>query len=512
MHALWGEILAEALDQRSPLLLVAAFVVVPLMRYAAPEERSRRSGIFLLVAAHLVLVPVAGALRAGPHPGYAQVHAVTLALGACLAVFLGGALLFMVALPRLRLDPPRILQDVMISVAVLVGLLWVASSQGLDVSGVVATSAVATVVIGFALQDTLGNIFAGLALQLDDSFDIGDWIQVGDKSGLVTELRWRYTAIETRNWETLVVPNSVLTKQQVLVLGRRKGQPLQWRRWVYFNVDFRHQPSDVIEAVVGALRAAPIERVATQPEPDCLLMEYKESYCRFAVRYWLNDLRYDDPTDSVVRTRIYFALARANISMSIPAASVFLTKESMGRREKKQKQADDKRVALLRRVELLRELPDPDLAEIAASMRYAPFTRGEVMTRQGARANWLYVVVEGEAEVRIRSDAGHEHAVSTLTDGSIFGELSLLTDEPRPATVVALTDVECFRLDRAAFQTLLSRRPELAEKMAQTLAQRHTQIMSAKEDLARQAPAPLDHTTRDFLAKIRDLFGLDDGR
>ena len=153
MHALWGEILAEALDQRSPLLLVAAFVVVPLMRYAAPEERSRRSGIFLLVAAHLVLVPLAGPLRAGPHPGYAQVHAVTLALGACLAVFLGGALLFMVALPRLRLDPPRILQDVMISVAALVGLLWVASSQGLDVSGVVAIARSAAASISATVEN-----------------------------------------------------------------------------------------------------------------------------------------------------------------------------------------------------------------------------------------------------------------------------------------------------------------------------------------------------------------------
>jgi small-conductance mechanosensitive channel/CRP-like cAMP-binding protein len=511
MHAVWGEILAEALDQRSFILLPAALVLVPLMRRAAPGERSRRAGIFLLVIAHLILVPLSGALRAGPQPGYVTLHGVTQALGMCLAVFLVGALLFMILLPRLRLDPPRILQDVMISVALLLGLLWVASNQGLDISGVLATSAVVTVVVGFALQDTLGNIFAGLALQMDDSFDIGDWIQVGDKSGLVTELRWRYTAIETRNWETLVVPNAVLTKQQVLVLGRRKGQPLQWRRWVYFNVDFRHQPSDVIEAVVGALRAAPIERVATQPEPDCLLMEYKESYGRFAVRYWLTDLRYDDPTDSVVRTRIYFALARANISMSIPAASVFLTKESMGRREKKQKQADDKRVALLRGVELLQELPEAELAELAASMRYAPFTRGEVMTRQGARANWLYVIVEGQAEVRITTPTGLEQVVSRLTDGNIFGELSLLTDEPRPATVVALTDVECFRLERAVFQTLLSRRPELAERMADTLAERHARILAAKAELERMPAKPLAHTSRDFLTKIRDLFGLEDG-
>lgn len=508
MDAFWAGVWAEALDQRSFVLLPAALLIVPLMRRAAPEERSRRAGLFFMVAAHLILVPLAGALRSTGSTGYAEVRVISLALGACLAVLLGGALLFMILLPRLRLEPPRILQDVIITVAVLVGLIWVASSQGLDVSGVVATSAVATVVVGFALQDTLGNIFAGLALQIDDSFAIGDWIQVGDKSGIVTEIRWRYTAIETRNWETLVMPNAVLTKQQVLVLGRRRGQPEQWRRWIYFNVDFRFQPSDVIDAVVAALRSAPIKNVAANPPPDCLLMDYKESYGRFAARYWLTDLAVDDPTDSVVRTRIYFALARANISMSIPAASVFLTKESMQRREKKQRQSDDKRVALLRGIELLRELPDSDLVEIAASLKDTPFTKGEIMTRQGATANWLYIIVEGQAEVRIRTDSGLERAVSTLSNGNIFGELSLLTGEPRPATVIALGDVECMRLDRAAFQALLSRRPELAEKMAKTLAERHTQILAAKEDLNRQPPPAIEHTTLDFLTKIRDLFGL----
>ncbi len=94
----------------------------------------------------------------------------------------------------------------------------------------------------------------GLALQLDNSIEAGDWVKVGDLAGKVLEIRWRYTAVETRNWETVLVPNSVMMKNQVLVLGRRKGQPTQLRRWVYFNVDYRFQPSDVIEAVTRGAR------------------------------------------------------------------------------------------------------------------------------------------------------------------------------------------------------------------------------------------------------------------
>src|SRR5690606_10443581 len=112
-----------------------------------------------------------------------------------------------------------------------------------------ATSAVLTAVIGLSLQDTLGNLLGGLALQLDSSIQVGDWVKLGDVSGRVSEIRWRYTAIETRNWETVVVPNSIVMRSQVTVLGRRRGSPLQWRRWVHFQVDFRTPPNDVIHII-----------------------------------------------------------------------------------------------------------------------------------------------------------------------------------------------------------------------------------------------------------------------
>src|SRR6185436_9461244 len=141
---------------------------------------------------------------------------------------------------------PRILQDVLVASSALVAVFMLASRAGLNLSGLIATSAVLTAVIGLAFQDTLGNLVGGLAIQLDDSVRLDDWIKVGDIVGRVSEIRWRYTAIETRNWETVVLPNSVLVKNQVMVLGRRKGEPVQLRRWIYFNVDFRYPPSEVL--------------------------------------------------------------------------------------------------------------------------------------------------------------------------------------------------------------------------------------------------------------------------
>ena len=171
-----------------------------------------------------------------------------------------------------------------------------------------------TAVIGLAFQDTLGNVVGGLALQLDNSIRVGDWVKLGDINGRVTEIRWRYTAIETRNWETVIIPNSQIVKGQVSVLGRRIGSRSNGGAGSTSTSTFATMPSDVIDTVVSALRGEAIEKSPPIPPPDCMLIDLHESYCRYAVRYWLKDLAVDDPTDGVVRTRIYFALRRVSES------------------------------------------------------------------------------------------------------------------------------------------------------------------------------------------------------
>src|SRR5262249_61255955 len=131
---------------------------------------------------------------------------------------------------------------------------------------------------------------------------VGDWGRAGVLRGAVAGIRGRYPAIETRNWETVITPNGMLMKGQVVVEGRRDGQPMQLRRWVWFNVDFRFEPNDVIRAVNEALVAAPIERVAATPAAHCILMELHESYGRYAVRYWLAALAAGAPPHSRLPT------------------------------------------------------------------------------------------------------------------------------------------------------------------------------------------------------------------
>src|SRR6185295_15493999 len=140
-----------------------------------------------------------------------------------------------------------------------------------------------------------------------------------------------------RDWDTLIVPNSQLVGQTIKVLGRRVGQPVQHRMWLYFNVDFRFAPSEVIRIVDDALAGAPIEGVAAEPKAHAICFDFardgRDSFCYYAVRYWLTDLARDDPTSSRVRERIHAALRRAEVPLAIPATAVFLSKDDPERLE-----------------------------------------------------------------------------------------------------------------------------------------------------------------------------------
>lgn len=506
---IWSGILTELREDKTAELVAVATVLVIVTRALAAAHRERLRSALVLIGMYVVLVPVAAVLQATGSTLYKETRLVALVLATFALIQIFGTLVFAATLPRLRVTVPRILQDVLVAGASLVSVFMLGSRAGLNLSGLIATSAVLTAVIGLAFQDTLGNVVGGLAVQLDDSVSVGDWIKVGDITGRVTEIRWRYTAIETRNWETVIVPNSLLVKGQVTVLGRRAGQPPYLRRWVYFNVDFRFPPSDVTRVVIEALRGVVIERVATDPKPDCILMDLNESYGRYAVRYWLTDLAVDDPTDAVIRTRVYFALRRAGIPLSMPAHAVFLTEDSTERKQDKSRAESDRRLRAIAGVELFSNLSDVERLHLADHLRYAPFAPGETMTRQGAEAHWLYMVVEGEVSIRVAADGG-EREVARLRAGDFFGEMSLLTGERRRATVVALTPVECYRLDKAAFQELLVARPEVTEHIADVLAKRRTELNAIEEDLDHEAARERMRITRtDLVGKIRSFFSLD---
>jgi small-conductance mechanosensitive channel/CRP-like cAMP-binding protein len=402
---------------------------------------------------------------------------------------------------------PRILIDLITAFGVLVVFIVVGKRAGFSVAGLITTSAVLTAVIGFSLQDTLGNVMGGLSVQLDKSLKVGDWISLGtgQPAGKVSEIRWRYTAIETRNWDTVIIPNGALVKSQITILGRRAGAPVQTRRQVDFFVDFRTPPTEVITAVEGTLRKQPVPRMASDPPPHVLFMGIRDSYAHYCVRYWLLDLAVDDPPDSATRVRIWYALRRAQIPMSIPASTVFLTHDTPEREARKEQTELERRSAALATVDLFRGLDAEVRETLANQLVFTPFAAGEAITREGDHDDDLFMILEGEAIVRIGSGV-EEHEVARLAAGQFFGEMSLMTGEARTASVIAATDLVCYRIDKPAVQAVLRQTPTIAEHIAEVLVHRRTALSAARDEHEDAKRSQVETAKQDLLGRIRGFF------
>jgi small-conductance mechanosensitive channel/CRP-like cAMP-binding protein len=439
----------------------------------------------------------------------ATVHSVFRIVSAVALIRIGGFAAFRLLLPFIGRSSPRIVEDVVIVVVYVIYGFTQLRAAGVDLSSIVTTSAILTAVIAFAMQDTLGNLLGGLALQADNSVQVGDWVQLDTLVGRVRDIRWRSTLIETRNWETVVIPNSQLMKSRFAILGRREGSPLQWRRILNFMVDPGVPPARVIALVNEEMREVAIPNVASRPLPSCVLARFDEGNLCYQLRYFLTNLVEDDFTDSMVRVHLFASLQRAGIRIADPQRTIHAITRDEAHAETVRKRELTRRIEILRGIDLFSGLSDDDKDEIAERLQYAPFARGDVITKQGATAHWLYIIAFGEADVLYEPPGGSPRQVGSLHAGQFFGEMALFAGDVRHATVIAKTDVECYRLDRASVQGLLLSRPQIAEHVSRVVGSRRSAIDQAQEDFAAAANSTPAERQVDLLARIRRFFGLE---
>lgn len=506
---LLAPLLGTGVHVHLPAVVLAWMLVLRLPR-PQHEGLGGSLALYALGLAGLLVAGILLALGAGPGGSIREFGVLVLGLS---GIRLGGIVLFRVVLPALRLRPPRMVEDLATFAGYVVWAMVRLSQVGLDLGSIVTTSAVITAIVAFSLQETLGNIFGGATLQLENSIHIGDWIRIDDVTGRVVDIRWRSTVVETRNWETVVIPNSALMKERFTILGRRIGEPLQWRRWIRFSASFEVAPRRVIQAVEDALRRARIPGVAAEPPPNCVLMNLDGSTVEYAVRYWLTDIAADDPTDSAVRERLFAAFRRAGLDFAFDEQVVHVVQSGEAEAERGRRRDLERRIGVLRRIELFAGFTDAEREAIAAHLVHAPFLAGETLTRQGDVAHWLYLVVSGDAEVVFDAGNGQRRSLGTIrggAPGAFFGEMGMLTGAPRTASVVALTDVECYRLDKEGFEQTLKARPAIAEEISALMAQRKADLASAQEALGEAARQQLlDESRGELLGLIRRFFSLE---
>ncbi len=496
-------------DSEVPFLLVVALAITVILLRVRRAERSVYLNTLSLFMLGVVGQGLAVALVAFDLEGAGgTVRSIFRIVTAIALIRLCGFAAFRLLLPAIGRQPPRIVEDLAIVVAYVAYGFVQLRGAGVDLSSIVTTSAILTAVLAFAMQDTLGNVLAGIAIQLDHSVQVGDWVKVGTLEGRVRDIRWRSALIETRNWETLVVPNSQLMKSSVAILGRRENAPLQLRRPLELLVDPGVPPARVITTIEDEMREVGIPNVARFPAPSCVLAGFEEGNLRYELRYFLTDLLEDQFTDSMVRVHLFASLQRAGIRIAEPQRTVHGVARDEAHAASVRQRELGRRLELLRGVDLFAGLKEEELEEIAERLQYAPFARGDVITKQGDSAHWLYIVAFGEVEAVYESAAGGAKAVGVLHAGQFFGEMGLFAGEQRQATVIAKTDVECYRLDRASVQGLLLSRPNIAEHVSKVVGSRRSQLQQTREDLAAMERVADAEVNVDLLSRIRRFFGL----
>jgi small-conductance mechanosensitive channel/CRP-like cAMP-binding protein len=368
---------------------------------------------------------------------------------------------------------------------------------GVNVTGIFATSAVATAVIGLSLQDMLSNIAGGIALELEGGINVGDFIKCAEASGWVRHVRLRHTAIDTPDGDRIILPNSFLTRSSVTVLPKSR------RHFIPFSMPYARNPQDLMDTVAAALRGSEISGVATEPRPRCIVQEMAPGHIRYAAVVWMLEPGHETYVISAVLNRIYFSLQRAGI----PATEITHLLEM--------KQATDGSAANANPVDVLKNTPifrlldEPGLFELGAQLHHLSFAPGERIIRQSEEGESMYFVTAGEVSITFAGADKLEREVAVMGPGDFFGEASLLTGERRNASAVAMSRVDCYRLEKEGLQKVLNRHQELAEDMSVVMALRQMELAVVRDRLDREtALSRQAEDQKQLLARIRRFFGL----
>ncbi len=366
----------------------------------------------------------------------------------------------------------------------------------IDVTALLAIPAVITVVIGWALQETLGNIFSGLTLQISQPFQPGDWVRSGDKVGRVQGVGWRATTILTRANERVEIPNAQLAKDVLFNYGNHAVADE-----ISLGISYGEPPNRVREVILGVLHDTP--DILHHPSPEVLAWEYGDSAIRYRLKYWLADYGLTEQVHDRVISSLWYALRRNGIEIPFPVRTLKLSRERRVADEEVQRELAGE----LRGVDFLHELNDDEMRILSVAARVRHFGAGELLMRQGDLGDSLYIIRRGVVDVSAGGADGRPVHLNELRRPAFFGEMGLMTGEPRNATIRARTDVEVIEMPREGFVELFKAHPEAAAQMSEVIAAR----MSQRRELL-EAGQAVDGGTRGrsrwLLDKMRAIFDI----
>jgi small-conductance mechanosensitive channel/CRP-like cAMP-binding protein len=486
--------------------LVAVYLCFTLaQRFLARRNVFRAIELPLNLLALVLLVLLFGGAFLDQVPGYVgqAVRAAAVFLGVTIGLKVFD-LLFFDRLTRWRNKPPvpLVLRDIARLVLALLALVLIVRvffpQVNLNVFAV--SSLVIGYIVGNATQDTLGNLFAGLALNAERPFQIGDWVTVGGHTGVLVDTTWRATRLRTKTEDYIIIPNSAIAKESILNYSRPTtihGCVVQ------VGVSYDTPPNKARAVILDVLKEAP--SVCKEPAPTVWLVGYGDFSVNFTIKFFIDDYARLDQIQSGVMDRLWYAFRREGISIPYPIRDV--RHRNALADEQGQRAAGHRTIRqLLSSVELFASLSPEELERLATTARMHLYAAGESLCRQGEPGDSFYIIREGKVVIQVHSAEGHTVTAARLADGAFFGEMSLLTGEPRSGTVTAETDVEVLQVSKQDFAGLLKANSELAGKLAAELEKRLQDRRTAMSAKVSREAAPEARSV--LVSRIRQFFGL----
>jgi small-conductance mechanosensitive channel/CRP-like cAMP-binding protein len=388
---------------------------------------------------------------------------------------------------------PSIVQDAIVIGTFALVLIYDAPDKFLT------TSAVGALIIGLALQDTLSNLFAGLGLQIEKPFFVGDWVRIAQLEGRVMEVTWRATKIRTKSGNYYIVPNTSIAKDTI-VNFTHPSRVLRIDKRIGFGYDAH--PNQVKQVVLETLKGIP--DVLRDPEPDVHLLDYSDFSIQYNCRFWINDFGRREQILDTFATRLYYRLEREGLHIPFPIRDVRIREG----REAERQVADvhQQHLQFIEQIDLFEPLSSEEKEEVARRLHDLTYASGEWIIRQGDPGDSMFFIRSGEIRIIVEED-GVVQQIARLSPGQYFGEMALLTGEDRSATAVAGGDVRLLELRKGAFSGILLENPKIAEEISRVLAERKQDLDERRAEMA-TPHGPQGKLQESILARIRNFFHL----
>lgn len=395
-----------------------------------------------------------------------------------------------------RIDAPTLIRNIFTIVAftILFLIAFTFIFPDVNLGALFTTSAIFGVILGLALQDTLGNFFAGISLQADRPFQVGDVITVGAQrhTGVVEEISWRAIKIRTFANHVVLIANSNAAREPIEVCPRDNLNA----RLVFFNTLYTDSPAKTIHVVREAVRET--DNVSEKITPIVRIRDLGDNGVDYEVKYWLIDYAKYNDTDALIRQRIWYVFRRAGLNFAFPTRTLHIER----RHGVELRDGDGGAIAeRLSAVDIFAPLSADEttmLAQAAVSHVFAP---GETVIRAGDPGSSMFVVHKGRVRVQV-SENGRARTVATLNEGDFFGEMALFTGEPRTANVLALEETEVLEIGHAAMKRVFDTNPDLVESLSFIMAERR-QGLASQTDAANTSA----HSAG-IISAIKRFFGL----